>query len=816
MIRRRSVAILLSVGVVLAPSTGLAGPQSLSDTEAKILDKALTLIERGKIQEGLAHRFSLSDPVARRMLFWRAYSRKGARGNFATLSYFAQSLKAWPNSVALRFAAERSIDSKVSDAAILRYADTLAPLTYDGVRALAGALVKQGKVNEARTLVRRYWRRAHRSAPTAINGVFKRFLRPEDHFARAVRFAHRRKAGPARKIASALNLSKAMRAAIDVQLLMHGKSTGKSRKGIADRVAKLPASVRSLPGFQLSLAIWRRRSKQSSLSAARPLMQFPTPISSPAVWWDERDIQIRAAIARRDYALAYLMASRHRQRPGDRDFVQAEFMAGFVALRMVSRPHAAAHHFKQAAADARWSNDRARLAYWQGRAQIALGSALGAYPHLEKAAGFGNTIYGQLATALLGRNGIRLKKPVPESSETPPFIADNGLARATVYLHQIGRGRMARQFALATVREAKLTPKQYAAMVAWLSSEAASDSRKRQLEIRLTKFAQLKGVPLASTGYPTISLPAKNTVEPALVYALIRQESEFNPAAKSWVGARGYMQLMPFTAKDEARIVGYRYSLGRLTSAPAYNLRLGTHHLSRLQSMFDGAYPLMLAAYNAGAGRSYQWLKAYGDPRKEARLDWIDWIELIPFKETRGYVKRVLEALPVYRLQLKDSFVPREIEAYWSADTAEDAAAKDADPACTVALASFSPKKVSITDTYVHRKKYKVKVRIRVKQRVRVKTKSGKVRVQVRTRTRQVWRTRTRAVRKTATVATIAMLTRPHDNVAGVLDCSDTPRKKAAADTSSGDRAKAGQLPDSPKLRTAARGPEGAVLPALP
>lgn len=815
MIRRHSAVILLSMGVFIAPATGFASPQSLSDTEAKTLDKALTLIERGNVQEGLALRFSLSDPVARQMLFWRAYSRKGARGDFSTLSYFAQSLKAWPNSVALRFAAERSIDGKVSDAAILQYADSLAPLTYDGVRALASALVKQGKEGEARQLVRRYWRRAHRSAPTAVTGVFKRFLRPEDHYARAVRFAHRRQAGAARQMAARLNLSKSMRAALDVQVLMHGKASGKSR-GLASRIAKLPASVRVLPGFQLSLALWRRRSKQGELSAAKPLMQFPTPISSPAAWWNERDIQIRAAIVRRDFALAYLMASRHRQRPGDRDFVQAEFMAGFVALRMVNRPQAAAHHFQQAAGQARWSNDRARLAYWQGRAQIALGKTLNAYPHLERAAGFGNTIYGQLATALLGRNGIRLKKPASKSGETPPFIADNGLARATVYLHQIGRDKLARQFALATVREAKLNPKQYAVMVSWLSNEAASVNRQRQLEIRLTKFAQLKGVPLASTGYPTIALPAKNTVEPALVYALIRQESEFNPQAKSWVGARGYMQLMPFTAKDEARIVGYRYSLGRLTSAPAYNLRLGTHHLSRLQSMFDGSYPLMLAAYNAGAGRSYKWLKNFGDPRKDERLDWIDWIELIPFKETRGYVKRVLEALPVYRLQLNDSFVPREIETYWSADTAEEANGKEAEIGCTVALAAFSPKKISITDTYVHRKRYKVKVRVRVKQRVRVKTKSGKVRVKTRMRTRQVWRTRTRSVRRTATVATIAMLTRPHDNIAGVLDCSDPPRKKAAASTGGDDTAKARKLPDSPKLRAAARGPEGAVLPALP
>lgn len=806
MIRRTPAAMLVSAGLLLTPAAAFAGPQSLSDSEAKILDNALNLIERGSIRDGLARRFSLSDPVARQLLFWRAYTRRDARGEFTTLAYFAHSLRAWPRSTALRFTAERSINAKVTDDAILDYADRFSPLTYDGVRALATAFVKRGKVEQARRLVRKYWRRANLSAPTSVTGVFKKFLRPEDHYARAVRYAHVRKAGAARRLAAKLDLSKAMRAAIDVQLLMHGKKSSRNRKGIADRIAKLPAPVRALPGFQISLAYWRRRSGQSALSAAAPLMGYPTPISSPSVWWDERDIQIRAAIARKDHALAYLMASRHRQRPGDRNYVQAEFMAGFIALRLVNQPLAAAHHFRQAAAEARWSNDRSRLAYWQGRTQFALGKTRRAYSHLTKAAGFGNTIYGQLAAALLGRNGIRLKKPEPQTGETPPFIAENGLARATVYLHQIGRTKLAREFALATVRDAKLKAKDYATMVAWLSNEAASEARKRQLEIRLTKYAQLKGVPLASTGYPTIALPAKNTVEPALVYALIRQESEFNPQAKSWVGARGYMQLMPFTAKDEARIVGYRYSLSRLTSAPAYNLRLGTHHLSRLQQMFDGSYPLMLAAYNAGAGRAYQWLKAYGDPRKDDRLDWIDWIEMIPFKETRGYVKHVLEALPVYRLQLKDSFDPAKIEAYWSAD-GDKTAATPKDATCAMTLTSFTPKKISITDTYIHRKRYKTRVKVKVRKRVRYKTKSGKVRVRVRTRTRTVWRTRTKSVRKTATVATIAMLTRPHDNVAGQLDCGDKGGKKAGSDGS----AVAGEKPGAGRRR-----PEEPVLPAMP
>ena len=201
--------------------------------------------------------------------------------------------------------------------------------------------------------------------------------------------------------------------------------------------------------------------------------------------------------------------------------------------------------------------------------------------------------------------------------------------------------------------------------------QLTSPGKRRQMNVRVIKYAQYKGHPVIGQGYPTIDLPKANTVEPALIYALIRQESEFQPAARSWAGARGYMQLMPFTARVEARDLKLRYRTHYLTRRPAYNLRLGTNHVARLLEALDGAYPMVLAAYNAGEHRVNQWVAWHGDPRQKGGPDWATWIELIKFDETRDYVKRVLEGHTVYRILLKDEVDTKKLMAHWQPPEAD-------------------------------------------------------------------------------------------------------------------------------------------------
>jgi soluble lytic murein transglycosylase len=175
------------------------------------------------------------------------------------------------------------------------------------------------------------------------------------------------------------------------------------------------------------------------------------------------------------------------------------------------------------------------------------------------------------------------------------------------------------------------------------------------MSLRLAKAAAQRNLDIDSWGYPVRALPdwkqIGKPVEKALVYGLSRQESEFNPTAGSKVGAQGLMQIMPGTAKLIAKQYGLKYRAGMLTSDPAYNVKLGAAHLGDLIEDFGGSYVLTLVAYNAGPRRSREWVAEYGDLR-DGKIDPIDWVESIPFQETRQYVQKVLQNVHVYRSRL--------------------------------------------------------------------------------------------------------------------------------------------------------------------
>src|SRR5262249_25108552 len=233
-------------------------------------------------------------------------------------------------------------------------------------------------------------------------------------------------------------------------------------------------------------------------------------------------------------------------------------------------------------------------------------------------------------------------------------------------LRAAGEPKGARAFAVRAAWNGGGWSAQQHAYMAKFALDLTAPDYRTQTAVRFAKLAARDGAAVTQYGFPTLDLPQGNSVEPALVYAVIRQESEFLVGVKSHAGARGLMQLMPFTAKAEAHEIAMPYVLNRLTSDPLYNLRLGTQHLQRLRELYQGSYPLMVAAYNAGSGRVDRWLAQYGDPRK-GKIEWADWIELIPFEETPLYTKLVLENHAVYRLRLGDKLDLPRLTAHWQA-----------------------------------------------------------------------------------------------------------------------------------------------------
>jgi len=189
-----------------------------------------------------------------------------------------------------------------------------------------------------------------------------------------------------------------------------------------------------------------------------------------------------------------------------------------------------------------------------------------------------------------------------------------------------------------------------------LAAELATNIARYDFAIQVSKIASYQKRFHNDFNYPIISTPqyvnGRKIPETAFILSLIRQESEFDMRANSHVGAQGLMQLMPYTAKLVAKQAKLPYSKSRLTSDPEYNINLGSHYIAGLILQYDGAYPFATAAYNAGPKRVKYWKKINKDPQKK-QVDFVDWVELIKFKETRNYVQRVMENYNVYRYILE-------------------------------------------------------------------------------------------------------------------------------------------------------------------
>jgi soluble lytic murein transglycosylase len=313
-----------------------------------------------------------------------------------------------------------------------------------------------------------------------------------------------------------------------------------------------------------------------------------------------------------------------------------------VALRKLDRPQAALDHFMTFYEEVGYPISRARGAYWAGRAAEALGKPEDASIWYDLAADHGNTFYGQLGADKLGVAPRLAPVPEPSQADIDAFAGDE-LVTLVQQLAEIDARGLVRRF-LLQIGENAQSPE-----MLHLTAQFALVLGRPDLAVAVAKDGVRRGTVLVYAGYPLIDLPPQSRIDPALALAVIRQESSFDPGAVSPAGARGLMQLMPATAAGVAGDLGIAHSQAMLTSDPDHNMRLGTAYLSELLGDQGGSYVRAIAAYNAGPSRIYRWVELYGDPAAPG-ADVVDWIEQIPYSETRNYVQRVLEALIVYRV----------------------------------------------------------------------------------------------------------------------------------------------------------------------
>jgi soluble lytic murein transglycosylase len=384
----------------------------------------------------------------------------------------------------------------------------------------------------------------------------------------------------------------------------------------------------------------------------------PAALGQPGLWGERRQSLARRAARQGRAEIAYLLASAHHMTRADGyAYAELEWLAGWIALRKLNSPKLALVHFHRFNDAVETPISLGRGAYWLGRAYEALGDRDSAREWYGAGAIHQTTFYGQLAAARAGVAGDPLiaSTDLPDWAKSPALRSDD--VRAGVLLHYAGEDALA--FAMFSSVGQKLEGTAALGALARL----ALDLGQPHYAVRVSKHAARKGILLYPAYYPVTGLASyASTIEPALAMAIARQETELNPRAISPAGARGLMQLMPATAKKVAGWIGEPYSQDRLLDDWQYNARLGQTYLARRIEEFGGSYVLAAAAYNAGATRVDGWIGEYGDPRLPG-VDMIDWMESIPFGETRNYVQRVIEALYVYRARIAGNTGPMTIEA---------------------------------------------------------------------------------------------------------------------------------------------------------
>ncbi len=626
-------------------ATSDAGLKPLSDADAKTYASAFAAAAQGRWSRAHSIAAGAKSRDLAKVLDWLDMSRPGTSYDFSEIAAFRDANAGWPGRSTLIRRAEEAMTERVPDETALKWFAANPPQTTDGRIRLISALMSRGKTERAKALIRETW--INESFGTTQERQFlsawRKHLTKEDHAARLDRLLWDGNYVQARRTVKMVDKG--------VQHLAMAKIALRSFRGGVDwHIKQVPPSLREDIGLQYERARWRRR-KDRDDEAYEILKDIPADAPYAELWWNERSIVSRRLLEKGHVSEAYRLAAANGLKEGAR-YAEAEWMAGWIALRFLREPKQALVHFERIREAVNYPISKARAAYWAGRAASDAGNAKAAEKYFTEASAHDTTYYGQLAAARIGRTiALRASDVSPSKAQRAAFAKDERV-RIVLMLNQIGAADHIRPFIDALTDGDGVADHQ-------MTAELATRIGRRDLAVRAGRKAYLAGAALPDVAYPVMDMPRGNP-EQALLHAIARQESNFDHTAVSSAGARGLMQLMPETARGVARNLQVHYSRGKLTEEPDYNIRLGRAYLGEMLDRFDGSYILAVAAYNAGPGAAARWVKSNGDPRN-GDVDPIDWIEMIPYRETRNYVQRVIENLQVYRARLGESMVAEAI-----------------------------------------------------------------------------------------------------------------------------------------------------------
>jgi soluble lytic murein transglycosylase len=608
---------------------------------------AVKLLDDGDPVAATVAAYALPDRVDTKIVNWLVGISGAPQVTSARILDIAKQLPNWPGQILLRQRFEEAlIREKPGAADIVKAFAGAKPVTDDGLVLLARALVSTGRAADAAALVRPAWRDGNLSddVEASIRREFGGMLTAADNKARLGRLLYKGRTDQALKVAALLDKNQQALAAAVVKAI---KRQPKAAAGLD----ALPPAVRNDPIVLYSrIQLLRRDEKYDA--AAKLMLSAPRDAAllvDPDAWWVERRLIARELLDEGDARTAYRIAAGHAAESSALR-AEAEFHAGWIALEFLKDPTTARRHFLAIQAISTMPLSLSRAEYWLGRAAAAAGDRNEAAAQYRRAGAYPTTFYGQLALAELGVKRLALSAPPAADPALRQSFDQREFVQVIKRLVAINRDDRVGLFYRA-LADTLTDPREIA-----LLSQLAEGYGEHQIALQIGKMATSRGLPVEALAFPTAAIPpdAKTSaVEKPMVYAIARQESAFNPGAISRAGARGLLQLMPATAKQTAKNAGLPFSQARLTTDPAYNATLGAVHLGELFDEFGGSYVMTFASYNAGKRRVYDWVKAHGDPR-DPKVDVVNWIEMIPFTETRNYVQRIMENLQVYRARLGD------------------------------------------------------------------------------------------------------------------------------------------------------------------
>lgn len=609
--------------------------------------------------DGVRNARSLStSPVVRKILQWRLASDTDSPLSFDEVRTALDQLQGWPSRETIRRRAEQAIfDSGLSPAQRIAWLQNGGPLSGDGKVALAQALKMSGRRDEAATVLRDAWRsntltpRAEALATSDLSDL----LRSVDHVARVDWALWRDDRATANRLIPRLPADAAAVARARIALQT------RPRKGLQAAVDRVPESRRDDAGFLYDRTRYYRITGRPELAApiAARIESDQAPPGLAEQLYREKRRYVTSSLRAGARSQAYALVADHGVVDGE-TFAEAEWLAGWIALRFTRDYGLADSHFEKMDAGVVAPISKARAAYWRAQSTRVLGRPADANAFMQTAARYNFTYYGLLAADQLGGSPMLSLGAggAIDPAERAAFEARE-VVQALRLVALAGDQRNFESFAFY-IDDTLNTPAEHA-MLAQIAREQAYT----RIAVRSAKAGMRRGILAPDAAYPLLDLPPDarkpGRPEPALILGIARQESEFDPRAVSGAGARGLMQLMDGTARITARLEGLPYQRSWLIDDPSYNITLGAAHLQHLLEDWDGSYVLTIASYNAGPNRAREWIGDWGDPRSRS-VDVVDWIELIPFSETRNYVQRVLENVQVYRHRLAGTPVPVQIE----------------------------------------------------------------------------------------------------------------------------------------------------------